>query len=290
MLSSLRPYFIVAATFACIGLAAQSGVSLSPKVYLQGALHGLSSNAILMRDDLRSKGLIPLAEPYTGLQNFQHKGWGGGETITDPAILQATGPDAIVDWVVVAIHTAKTNGSMVATRSALLQRDGDVVRADGGSPLVFSNVGQGEYYVTIMHRNHLSIMSTDKIALTQDPVTVDFTTANTSGCMVAIGNKTAMRTGDVNHDGRLIFQGPGNDRSMLFLKLLSGSEALGNEYFAANFIANGYSVIDLNMDGKAIYQGPDNDTALLFQTVILGQNGVFNPPLTNYIMTDCIQD
>jgi hypothetical protein len=268
----------------------QAGIAIKPRVYLQGALHGLMPAATLMRDDLRAMGLLPLMEPYTGLPNFQHKGWGGGETIADPAVLDATGPDAIVDWVVVGIHTSKSASSLVATRSALLQRDGDVVKTDGVSPLVFSNIGPGEYYVSVAHRNHLSTMTVGKIALSEVPVSVDLTAHYTYGCMVRVGNKAAMRSGDTNRDGRLIFQGPGNDRSSLLLKLLGATASSGNDLLSANFIDRGYSVLDLNMDGRAIYQGPDNDTALLFQTVITAQEGIFAPPLPNFILTDCVPD
>jgi hypothetical protein len=265
----------------------QSGITITPRVYLQGALHGLMPTATLMRDDLRAKGLLPLVEPYTGLPNFQHKGWGGGETIADPAVLTATGPDAIVDWVVVGIHTSKSASSLVATRSALLQRDGDVVKTDGVSPLVFSNIGPGEYYVSILHRNHLATMTAAKVALSEAPTTVNFTAPN--NCMVTIGNKAAMKAGDASHDGKTIFQGPGNDRSVLLFRLL-GNTFPGNTYLAANFIGNGYSVLDLNMDGRAIFQGPGNDTALLFQTVMTGQSNYYEPPLQNFILTDCIPD
>ncbi len=268
----------------------QTGVAVKPRVYLQGALTGLLPNATLMRDDLRSKGMIPLSEPYTGLINFQHKGGGGGETIADPAILQTTGPDAIVDWVVVGIHSSKSASSMAATRSALLQRDGDVVNMDGNSPLLFSNIGPGEYYVSILHRNHLSVMTAGKVVLSEVSSTVDLTAQNTFGCMVVVGNKTAMKGGDTNRDGRLIYQGPGNDRSVLFMKLLGNPAFADNTYFSANYIGKAYSELDLNMDGKVIFQGPGNDTALLFQTVINGQAGYFNPPLPNFILTDCIPD
>ena len=83
--------------------AAQTGVSLKPRVYLQAALHGLLPAATLMRDDLRTKGLLPTTEPYSTLPNSQYMG--NGEMITDPAVLQLTGKNAIVDWVVVELRS-----------------------------------------------------------------------------------------------------------------------------------------------------------------------------------------
>jgi hypothetical protein len=72
-------------------------VSLLAKVWLQGALYGVNGTNTIMRDNLRSKGLIPLSSPYPGM--------GLPETIPTPAISaavldQATpANDAIVDWV-----------------------------------------------------------------------------------------------------------------------------------------------------------------------------------------------
>ncbi len=133
-------------------------------------------------------------------------------------------------------------------------------------------------------------MTAGKVVLSEDSSTVDLTAQNTFGCMVVVGNKTAMKSGDTNRDGRLIYQGPGNDRSVLFMKLLGNPAFADNTYLSANYIGKAYSELDLNMDGKVIYQGPGNDTALLFQTVINGQAGYFNPPLPNFILTDCIPD
>ena len=61
---------------------------------------------------------------------------------------------------------------MISSRSALLQRDGDVVALDGISPLPMDAV-DGNYFVTINHRNHLGIMSATSITLTSAPAKVD---------------------------------------------------------------------------------------------------------------------
>jgi hypothetical protein len=76
---------------ASLKMSAQTGVSLKPKRYLQGALHGLLPAATLMRDDLRAKGYIPLNDPNS-IPNGTN---GGVATITDPAVLQVTGNNAI---------------------------------------------------------------------------------------------------------------------------------------------------------------------------------------------------
>jgi len=60
----------------------------------------------------------------------------------------------------------------------LLQRDGDIVNADGTSPLFFSGIAGGNYYVSIKHRNHLGVMSAAAQALAYAPTTVDFTSTS----------------------------------------------------------------------------------------------------------------
>jgi hypothetical protein len=285
----IRISFTAAAMAVCFHLAAQTGVTLRPKVYLQGALHGLQPAATLMRDDLRAQSLLPLLEPYTSLPNFQHKGGGGGETIADPAILQVTGANAIVDWVVVELRSSATSlNALIATRSALLQRDGDVVATDGVSPVAFPNA-PGEYHIAIRHRNHLSILTQNKLALAQTPVIIDFTKPNSDFCnygQTVIGGKAAMWGGDSNRDGKTIYQGPLNDRAVVLLKSTLTSAA--NVELAANFIGKGYSVYDLNMDGKIIFQGPGNEIAMMFLSVVNYQPNPYH--ISNFIIQDCLPD
>ncbi|MBK6344269.1 MAG: hypothetical protein IPF41_17280 [Flavobacteriales bacterium] len=52
-----------------------------------------------------------------------------------PSVLAATGNNAIVDHVVVELRHATTPSVVVATRGALVQRDGDAVGMDGSSPV-----------------------------------------------------------------------------------------------------------------------------------------------------------
>jgi hypothetical protein len=111
-------------------------VKLLPRMMLQGAL--LDSPDGLMRDDLRSADVIPLEEPYTVLE-FAHFSGGGSETVATPLdIFSGHGDNSIVDWVFVELRDANDPALIVATRSGLLQRDGDVVEIDGVSPLCFT--------------------------------------------------------------------------------------------------------------------------------------------------------
>ncbi len=159
-------------------------VTLDAKVFLQGAIeaHPLTSVPTngLMRSDLRDtegNSIIPLTEPYTDLADFNHVGLGGGETVL-PYVFEIAGQDAIVDWVFVELRDG--DHSVVATRAALLRRDGAVVDIDGQPPLIFDDVQEAEYKVAIRHRNHLGAMKAAAVRLAISPTVVDFTTLDDS--------------------------------------------------------------------------------------------------------------
>ncbi len=258
------------------------------KAFIHGAL--LSNNTGIMKDDLRVGNLIPLHEPYSNLPGFLHKGNGGGETIS-PEILQVTGPNAIVDWVFVEIRDAGAEENILETCSGLLQRDGDVVSVTGDSVFFFVRLNEGDYYVSIRHRNHLGLMSnTVDYLSTSNPPSLDFRNSswlvnsnNTAGSITS-GSFRAMWAGDFNSDRRVIFQGPNNDVFNLFSVVLSDPN---NVETLANYISRGYLNADFNLDGKAIYQGPGNDRSMLLFNTILGHPG--NPyNLANYISREAI--
>ncbi|MBI1224685.1 MAG: hypothetical protein GC192_05575 [Bacteroidetes bacterium] len=271
----LITYIIICMTLAAASLRLSgqtTGVNLRPRVYLQGALYSLLPAATLMRDDLRAKGLIPMTEPYSVL-NYQLVG-GGGESISNPSVLQVTGKNAIVDWV-------------IASRAALLQRDGDVVDLDGISPVNFSNINPGKYYVSIRHRNHLGVMSGEALDLNWSAVSFDFTDpsfpVNCTNSMSTIGNKRALWAGDVNNDGRIISQGPNNDVLKLFTTVLYDGDNIEQ---SANFISMGYLQADVNMDGMAIYEGEKNDGSFIWQTVVPLLFGPNIPEM--FVLLECI--
>ncbi len=253
-------------TATSFNLSAQNGVKVSAKLYLKGALTGSG----LMRDDLRSKGFLPTTEPYSNLANFQHYGDGGGEVVSSPAVFQVTGPDAIVDWVVVELRSPNAIATPVATQAALLQRDGDVVGVDGVSPVQFLTVAPGQYHVSVRHRNHLGVMTVEALALSNLPLFVDFSNPllplyGTNPCAVN-GSTRSLWQGDTNRDKRVNGQGPGNDFQLMFTHVLYAPD---NTNHLLNYIVHGYLQADTNMDGDVIYLGPNNDRSHMVYSVIL---------------------
>ncbi|MBK8227291.1 MAG: PKD domain-containing protein [Flavobacteriales bacterium] len=222
--------------------------SVRLRVNLQGAY---DSAAGLMRDDLRALGLVPLNEPYQAL-GFPQVG-GGGESTTN-ARLSQSGKNAVVDWVRVELRNKNNPSQVMATRSALLERDGDIVGTDGYARLIFS-VAADNYFVAVRHRNHLGVMSQSSIALGPAEAGADFTlgtvpTWGTDARTAFSNGKRGLWCGNVQRDLRLSYIGELNDRDPI-LTLIGGSNP--------NSTAMGYHMADVTMDGMVRYIGLGND-------------------------------
>ncbi len=162
-------------------------INIDIRVYLAGALINNgdatgSAGEPLMRDNLRSSpwaanagtNIIPTTEPYTDLSGFTHVGKGGGEQAAATAF-DDRGQDSVVDWVFLEFRDKNDNTNVLETRSAFVQRDGDVVDVDGVSLLQFCSLDV-EYFVVVRHRNHLGVMTANAEDLRADN-SIDFSTS-----------------------------------------------------------------------------------------------------------------
>ena len=221
-------------------------------------LEGPYGTGPLMGDGLRSAGLIPTTEPYSAL-GFTHVG-GGGESV-NATVLTTSGNNAIVDWVFLELRGSAPTYTVLATRCALIQRDGDIVDVDGSSPVNF-DIAAGNYHVVVRHRNHLGVMSASTVAIGGTPGTCDLRATATgtygSGAQHTIGAVNAMWMGDCNTDGSVLYAGSGNDRDMVLARIGG---------VVPTTIVNGYFREDANMDGQVIYAGNGNDRDLILQTI-----------------------
>lgn len=242
----------------CDGTVDEDCVLLDLKVLLDGPYNPSTG---LMNDGLRALGLVPTTEPYTAL-GYSYTGVSA--TTTSPVVLATTGPDAIVDWVVVELRAGTDPTVLVASRCALLQRDGDVVDLDGISPLSIAAVG-AELYVALRHRNHLGVMTAVPFTLSNVPTTIDLRTG-AEACFGADARRsvsgafpaTTLWTGDVDRNNVVRYTGPANDRDPLL-------QAIGGAV-PTNTTA-GYLPQDVNMDGVVRYVGAANDRDPILQTV-----------------------
>lgn len=280
-------------------VAAAPELTLRVTVLLQGAMIN-SSASPLMRDDLRAGGYIPLTTPYAAsvTSRFAQVGGGGGETTTSTVLSANTGTtNAIVDWVLVELRDASNPAVVVATRSALVQRDSDVVlAADGVSPLSFGSLSSSSYYVSVKHRNHMGAMTASAIPFSTSGTMVDFTTLSATATynkpstainydgleMVTINGKRALWAGNANHDTKLKYVGVLDDNTTIFNDVMNAQS--GNPSPNYNYdLALGYFYGDLDMNGKVKYQGTNTDQTVVFNNVLaLYLPNIQNGQLYNY--------
>jgi uncharacterized delta-60 repeat protein len=222
-------------------------VDLAAKVLLDGPYNTTTQ---LMNDGLRAGGFVLTDEPYSAL-GYEYTGTGAG-TVSS-GVLTTTGNNAIVDWVLVELRDRDDATNVLASRAALVQRDGDVVDVDGHSPVRFGTL-PGNYSVSVRHRNHLGAMSATSYALGPQVMALDFTHPSTptygTDARKPIGSKMALWAGDVTFNGQVKYTGPGNDRDPILT-------AVGS--FAPNTIITGYRQEDVNLDGLVKYTGLAND-------------------------------
>ncbi|MBW1296395.1 matrixin family metalloprotease [Aquimarina litoralis] len=200
------------------------GVSVSLTVVLEGAFDlGGSGSDILMHDDLRDNGVLPTTSPYE-------------DAITVSAsVFDVTGSTAVVDWVQVQLRNSEDISEILASKSALLLRNGTIVDYDGASE-VGIDATEGDYYVAVAHRNHLTIGSSTVHSLsTNTTLTLDMTTdtnvLNAANALNDMGDGYyAMPSGDYDGNGQLQ-----NSDVSAIINLLGGS---------------GYSEADLDMNGQ----------------------------------------
>jgi hypothetical protein len=247
------------------------GVYLNAKAILSGPY---VTAAALMHDSLRVNGLIPTTEPYTASPyNKTAVGGTSGETVSN-AILNVSGSNAIVDWVFIELRDAASNGAVIANKRALIQRDGDIVSStDGTSPVYFPTVANGNYYVSIKHRNHLGVMSLNAISFSGcSTSSIDFTTSNAVYTSPTanlpqrkqIGAVYTLWSGDANNNKNVKYNGLSNDKQGLIYTIGISTPN--------NTVSGVYRVEDVNMDGKIRYTNTDND-----KSVILNNVGVSTP-------------
>lgn len=257
---------------ACLGeLIYFDPVLVDAKVFLQGPYDSVSG---LMNDDLRAGGLVPLSEPFSSI-NTDHPGSFVEvnnfvtETIA-ASVLDVTGDNAIVDWVWLELRDMADFNTVVATRSALVQRDGDIVDLDGNASVEFPDSYVGEYYLLVRHRNHLGAMTASPVDFTA-VMPVDFTVAaeptfgatTTSARRLVktgiyglwAGNTLPYPSAGFN----VKYNGSDNDRLVIL-------NAVGN-MTPLNILSNTYQLEDVNMDGRVKYNGSQNDRVIILQNV-----------------------
>lgn len=236
------------------------------KAMLQGAYN---TSLLNMRDQLHA--VLPTSDPYRVapyLASFPHVNNPVVE-VAPASVLTTTalGNNNIVDWVFLQLRDnsgATPGGTVVATRSALIQKDGDIVDMDGVSPVIFRNVPGGvNYTLAIRHRNHLAMCTdpatnlltfNEKTPLT----TVDFTTMTDaqifgpSTSFKKIGSVNMLWGGNARIDSRVSFTGLNNDKDQI----------------NANLTTPAYRLNDVNLNVSSTRTGLNNDKDFILINVL----------------------
>jgi hypothetical protein len=220
---------------------------LQASVWLDGAYVAADG---LMRDALRTGGLLPTTEPYTAL-GYPAVG-GGGEQVLE-GVLGVGGGNAAVDWVRVELRQSTDPSIVVAVRHGLLQRDGDIVDMNGTSALGFA-VAPGAYRVAVRHRNHFGCMGATDVTLGATTTVLDLRLSATAvfgtDARRVSGSSAFLWAGNVLPDDAIKYTGPANDRDPIL-------SAIGGSVPTAT--VTGYLPEDVNLDGAVKYVGPGND-------------------------------
>jgi PKD repeat protein len=172
------------------------GGTVEPIVALQG---GWDAAAGKHRATLQSQGFLPQSEPYTSL-GYSFTG-GGGETLS----ATAQSNKDIVDWVIVELRDSTNPSQVIFSRAALLLRDGSIVDSDCQSQISAPVPNDVSYYLAVLHRNHLGVMTGQPVQLgTQVDFTNPLTATYGTGSARHVENgKAFMYAGDADGDGQI---------------------------------------------------------------------------------------
>ena len=181
--------------------------NINASVTLQGAYNATTNQ---MSDALRRQNCIATTEPFTEA-GYLHASNGGGEEISNPTeVLADHAANSVVDWVLLELRDPNDISEVVATRSALLLRNGRVVSTDGVGQPDFGEVPPGSYYLAIRHRNHIGVASSALLDFSgvATEVSVDFTDGSelgygTNALAVLPDGSYGLVAGDVNGDGQV---------------------------------------------------------------------------------------
>lgn len=250
-------------------------INLHLTAFLQGPFNVVSTT---MSDALRSGSLLPADDPYTEFPNPVTTTAGAG------VFTVADANNAIVDWVLIEIRDADVPSMVLASRSALIQRDGNIVSSsDGVSDIQFLSTDlspasiPNSIHLSIKHRNHLAVRTPTALSTASGTITHDFSTAqsqayqdgsiSSNAAMAFVSgtiSKYCMWAGDTNTSGLIRYTGSGRDPLPILNMVLAVVPAGDN----TNITAPGYYIEDVNMNSTVRFTGTGRDPLLILNNVL----------------------
>ena len=188
-------------------------------------LEGSYAGGSAMNHNLIDGGYIPTISPYDS------------ENIGS---LPNVSPHYIFDWIHIQLRIT-SDGSTVKSTNAFLLEDSSIVDVEGNSSLPLYYTTGNEYYIVILHRNHLSIMTAEKKTFGDnlgEATEIDLTDSTniygTDGIKELENGIYGMWAGDADNDG----------------KVLTSDQADWKADFGV--VPYGYHYTDMDLDGQVI--------------------------------------
>lgn len=259
-------------TASLSGMDAQLSLTVIPEILTPGTVR-LGMRGVCLESSVSLTGTwssitptlwdadrIPNTEPYTAL-GFNYGG-AGGETLPDFELLAVSA--AVVDWIRLELYEDVQLLQCIAAANALLSKNGVVRSSAWGSNIEFQ-APIGEYYLRVVHRNHLPV--------TFGPIQFD----QFGPCMIAnsddwpvVGEDTRVTAGTIPRTlragnalletgpQRISYAGANNDRDAI-LQRIGGVDPIAT--------VSGYYIEDVNMDGVVKYTGANNDRDVVLRAI-----------------------
>ncbi len=171
---------------------------------------------------LQENRYLPKAQPYN-FSPFNYLGTQNVETFSNN----------IVDWVLIELRSDEQ--TRVNQFAALLRNDGMLLNSLESQDFTNLGIEDGDYYLVIHHRNHLSIMSKNKISIINSIINYNFTT----NIEKAYGTNSMVK---LENGYFALYSGNGDANSTI--------NKLDFRAVANNIFSIGYKLGDIDMNGK----------------------------------------
>lgn len=135
--------------------------------YAVGLAEGFKAKGITLPINIFARIKANLEGPYDAVNDIMSTGNNGNIPTTSPypdGLTVPSIPNNVVDWVYVQLRNKNNNTQVLGTQSALLLDNMQIVNTTGHA-LEFE-LPENDYYIVIIHRNHLPIMSNNPVHLT----------------------------------------------------------------------------------------------------------------------------
>ena len=161
------------------------------KIMLEGFYDKTNKN---LKTNLLANNLIPTNHPFN-VDPYNYS-----QTVTISNF-----PANAVDWLLLELRDENDMNIVIAQKPVLVNSDGSIIDVSGNSLITFENLADKNYYIVVIHKSHLPVISNTAQPLNDDPSIFDFSiSANTTMGVEQqklIDTKYFMSSGDFDGNG-----------------------------------------------------------------------------------------